>query len=468
MTYSLTFTEALYEQLTAHLFPGSTDLERAAYLLCRTSVTPHETRLLVRELLPVSEWEVASASPHGMTIPAVSFARAMKRAHDTKQVFMFVHSHPGGRAEFSRQDDVEEKKLFRTAAIRIGPGPHGSLVASSRDDVTGRVWTDEGSSSPISKIRIIGRTFRFVGGRESRVSLDMFDRQVRAFGSGLQELVQTLTIGVVGVGGTGSAVCEQLIRLGVKHLQVFDGDVIDGSNVTRVYGSGIGDIGVPKVENIRTLAERVGFGCEVTPIPKPITYRSAAERLKDCDVVLGCTDDEWGRSILNRLAIYYYIPVIDMGVRITSTGGVINSVQGRVTILTPGASCLFCRGRIGGNISAEVLRATNPAAAESLRLEGYIPELEESAPSVIAFTTAVASTAIIELIQRLTGFMGIDRTATEILHLFDQTRIRTNSRPSDPDCICSNVEKIGRGDSEPFLGSTWRSESARVTSDVSA
>src|SRR5207302_7740813 len=110
----------------------------------------------------------------------------------------------------------------------------------------------------------------------------------------------------------------------------------------------------------------------------------------------------------------------------------------------------------------------DPQAVDGLRLEGYIPELEESAPSVIAFTTAVASTAVIEFIQRLTGFMGANRTATEILHLFDQTRIRTNSRPSDPDCICSNPEKIGRGDSEPFLDSTWRSESAMAATDVPA
>src|SRR5207248_2632141 len=115
---------ALYDQLMAHLFAAYEGVERAAYLLCRTSTTPHRVCLLVREVLPVPESEVAAASAHGMTIPAVSFARAMKRAHDTGQCFVFVHSHPQGNAVFSRQDDSEEKKLFRTAAIRIGPGPH--------------------------------------------------------------------------------------------------------------------------------------------------------------------------------------------------------------------------------------------------------------------------------------------------------------------------------------------------------
>jgi molybdopterin/thiamine biosynthesis adenylyltransferase/proteasome lid subunit RPN8/RPN11 len=467
MRYTITFGEELYEQLMTHLFAEPNRVERAAYLLCRISRTTEETRLLVREFLAVLETEILTASAHGMTIPAVSFARAMKRAHDSNQSFIFIHSHPGGSAQFSLQDDAEERKLFRTASIRIGPGPHASLVASSPDDVTGRVWTDDGINHPVERVRVIGRTFKFIGHANDKIASDTFDRQVRAFGSHLQALVQTLTFGVVGAGGTGSSVCEQLIRLGAKRLYVFDGDVIDRSNVTRVYGSGAEDVGVPKVINIEQLAERVGFGCDVTAIAKPITYRSAAEHLKNCDVVFGCTDDEWGRSILNRLAIYYYIPVIDMGVRIDSTAGVINSVQGRVTVLIPGAACLFCRQRIGANISAEVLRATNPTAADNLRREGYIPGLEEPAPSVIAFTTAIGATAVIELIQRLTGFMGADRTATEILHLFDETRVRTNSRPSEPECVCSNADKIGRGDCEPFLDSTWRSE-ARLQIDVSA
>lgn len=467
MRYSVTFTEALYQELMKHLFGGGADVERAAYLMCRLSVTRSETRLLVRELLPVYESEVVAASSHGMSIPAVSFARAMKRAHDTKHCFAFVHSHPGGRAQFSRQDDAEERKLFSTASIRVGAGPHASLVSSADGDMTGRVWIDQKEPISINQIRIIGRTVRLLAKTHAQVRNDIFDRQVRAFGRGLQELLKTLTIGVVGVGGTGSAVCEQLIRLGVGHLQVFDGDVIDASNVTRIYGSGLDDLGIPKVENIRKLAKRIGLATQVTAVSKPITYRSVAERLKDCDVVFGCTDDEWGRSILNRLAYYYYIPVIDMGVRISSAAGTIQSVQGRVTVLAPGNSCLFCRGRIGGQIAAEVLRATDPRAAQNLRQEGYIPELEDAAPSVISFTTAVASTAVIELLQRLTGFMGMDRTATEILHLFDETRTRTNSRQPDPDCICSNPDKVGRGDSEPFLDTTWRPESQAV-SDVPA
>lgn len=49
-----------------------------------------------------------------------------------------------------------------------------------------------------------------------------FDRQVRAFGEDGQQILGRLRVGVVGAGGTRSAVIEQLIRLGFGELDVLD------------------------------------------------------------------------------------------------------------------------------------------------------------------------------------------------------------------------------------------------------
>jgi molybdopterin/thiamine biosynthesis adenylyltransferase len=458
MRYSITFPETYFRQLATTLF-SDLEVERAAYLLCKTSKSRNETRLLVREILPVIPEDIVSASRAHMSIRSRSYMRAMKIADRTKHSFVFVHSHPLGTSSFSPQDDTQEAMLFRSAYTRISSrGPHGSIVFGSMDDVGGRVWLPDGSHRSVDKIRVIGSSFKFFSARHSITDHDAFDRQVKAFGDGIQNILGQLRVGIVGAGGTGSAVAEQLIRLGVGHIAVFDNDVIDKSNVTRVYGSGRTDAGRKKVDNIRRTARRVGLGTKVTAINKNITFRSAAALLRECDVVFGCTDDEWGRSILCRLAIYYYIPVIDMGVSISSNEGTIRSVQGRVTTLFPGASCLLCRGRIGTRIAAEVATATNPAYAENLRREGYIPELETAAPAVVPFTTAIASSAVIELIQRLTAFMGTDRESTEVLHLFDQTRIRTNRTPPNPSCFCDSPEKAGRGDCQPLLDVTWRKE----------
>jgi len=70
----------------------------------------------------------------------------------------------------------------------------------------------------------------------TEVRLNFFSRQVLAFGEELQKLFQQLTIGIVGMGGTGFSVAEQLIRLGVGRIITADKETLDDSNVTRVYG----------------------------------------------------------------------------------------------------------------------------------------------------------------------------------------------------------------------------------------
>lgn len=458
MRYTLSLTDTQHDALTNHLFSAKTEM--AAYLLCRFSHTSNETRLLVREVIPVEAADVISASGHHMQIRPQSFLRAMKLAHLTKQGFVFVHSHPPHYPEHSPQDDIEEKKLFQTAHIRIDGAPvHASLVLSSPQHPVGRVWFADGRSEKIERIRVIGRRFHFYlssQNGEERVP-PIFDRQVRAFGEDFQRIVRRLHLGVVGGGGTGSAVIEQAIRLGAGEISVFDEQSLADTNVTRVYSSRLIDVSLPKVKLMERMAADIGLGTIVHPYIGNITSRKNAEKLRDCDVVFCCTDDQWGRSILTRLAMYYYIPVIDMGVKVDSENGVIRSVQGRVTVLMPGAACLFCRGRITAEgVAAESKQAANPDEAEALRQQRYIPELEDIAPAVIPFTTAIAASAVTEFAQRLTGFMGEERVSTEILHLIDAGQLKTNSTPPRPDCnICGTSRTWGRGDVNPLMDITW-------------
>jgi hypothetical protein len=458
MRYSITFAEADYSALTGHLFqPGFT--ERAAYLLCGLSITEFESRLLVREVIPVTPEDVTSASERHMEISPRSFMRAMKRADSRQLSFIFVHSHPDGTVGHSPQDDITERSLFRTAYTRIrGQALHASITFSNINRPQARVWHPGGATSSVEVIRVIGNRFRFFQrDLPPNINTCIFDRQVRAFGLEVQQILKNLHIGIVGTGGTGSAMAEQLIRLGTGRLSLFDGEMLEASNVTRVYGSGLADIDRPKVEVIQQLAKNIGLGTEIRAFPKHITVLAVAKALRDCDLIFGCTDDEWGRSILCKLAIDYHIPVIDMGVKIDSKDGYVLSVQGRVTTLVAGSACLSCRGRITAEgIRTQVIERYVPTQAEELRRQQYAPELQENAAAVIAFTTAVASTALAELLHRLTGFMGVERVSSEVIHLFDESRIRTNCVSPLIDCFCGDSQRWGLGDQNPFLGMLWQ------------
>lgn len=453
--YTLTMTEAASEALRQAVF-SSPGLEGAAYLLCGLSHTEEERRLLVREVIPVREEHYRVREHDRLSIVSDSYVPISKRARDQRECVVFAHSHPEGVPEFSTQDDREDPKLMDFLTRRAPDGLHGGLVLSGENSLVGRVWV-AGRWNPLTRIRIQGRRLRFVDQWEDENPLPpFFDRQVRAFGPDVQRLLKGLHAGVVGAGGTGSAIVEELCRFGVGRITVFDGDGLVSSNTSRVYGSAASDEGINKAELQARHVESIGVGTVVRGVPRPITDEATAKLMRDCDVVFGCTDKATPRGILVRLALRYLIPVIDMGVKIKASEGLVEGVFGRVTTLLPGEACLFCRGRTTPNqIRAESLP---PEQLEQEIEEGYVDELETDQPAIITFTTAVAAQAVTELLHRLTGFMGEAKQSSEVLMYFHERMVRTNRPDPSPDCQCMVRSKWGRGDSRSFLELTWPTE----------
>jgi molybdopterin/thiamine biosynthesis adenylyltransferase len=451
--HSLTIREKLLDELTSAIF-SEDGLEGAAYMLCGVSTTHDETRLLVREVIPVASAHYIVREPLRLSIASDSYVPIAKRAKLKSEAVLFVHSHPSGFPHFSEQDDREEPKLHSFLHSRAPGLPHGSLVFDSPTSFQGRIFGTDGGWLPMDRTRILGDRFRFVDRVEGEPPLpDFFDRQVRAFGPDIQRLLGRLHIGVVGAGGTGSAVIEQLCRLGVGTLSVFDGELFDKSNATRVYGSRLSDENEEKAAIQQKNIERIGFGTKINIVPKHITDEAAAKEMRNCDLLFGCTDKQAPRSTMVRLALFYLIPVIDTGVSIDSVDETIKGIYGRITTLFPEEACLFCRGRIDpATIRAESLP---PEQRDRELREGYIPRLNTTQPAVITFTSTVAALAINEMLHRLTGFMGAERRSSETIVLFHDSRIRTNRESPSSDCLCQLKANWARGDSKSFLGRTW-------------
>jgi molybdopterin/thiamine biosynthesis adenylyltransferase len=456
VNYSISFLEPQYEHLLSIIF-AQAGVEGAAYVLCGRSRTDDEERLLAREVIPVREEHYLKRTDLRLSICSDSYVPVAKKARELKQSILFVHSHPEGIHEFSPQDDEEEPRLMQFFSRQAPEGSHGAVVISAPESVRARI-SRAGDRQTVFRVRVIGRRFQFFDAvKDGEVSIpDFFDRQVRAFGPDIQRLLSRLHIGIVGAGGTGSSVFEQLVRLGVGKVSVFDHDILDDSNVNRVYGSGSGDAGRLKVEIAYDSSQRMGLGTKVLRFPKGISFEQSAKALRDCDAIFCCTDKQAPRGILTQLSLRYFIPMFDMGAKIESEGGVIKGIFGRVTTFFPGEACLFCRGRI--NPETIRLEGLKPEERRALAREGYAPELETNAPAVIMFTTAVATQAVSEFLHRLTGFMGQARQTTEVLFGFHETTLGKNREKPGEQCICAQTKLWGRGDTRIFLDLTWPSE----------
>lgn len=80
---------------------------------------------------------------------------------------------------------------------------------------------------------------------------DIFSRSRLLFGDdGFEKLSRTKVI-IFGVGGVGSWCAEALVRTGVSHLTIVDGDTVCPSNINRQLMALTSTVGKPKVEILK-------------------------------------------------------------------------------------------------------------------------------------------------------------------------------------------------------------------------
>ena len=307
--FSLAISHTLWAELVGAL---SDSRETAAVLLAGIADDPDRPALLVNRVVWVPGDHYEERGPRSLRIGSRGWVPALKRAADAGLHAIFFHTHPGGPPTPSRYDAEVDLALAGPFRLRTGQQLYGSLIVggdSSRPTFTGRVVGESGQETAISRIRVVGPSLEVVQAFDASAaeqrSSGVHDRQVRAFGADGHEALADLRVGIVGVGGTGSAVAEQLMRLGVRSLVVIDDDRITATNISRVYGSGLGDIGRPKVDVVSANADRIGLGTDVTACDGRIAYREPLEKLRGCDVIFGCTDDHLGRFNLSRFAFWY-------------------------------------------------------------------------------------------------------------------------------------------------------------------
>ena len=443
-------------------------IEAAAYVLCghsRIDSDPWERqrrhRLTVHAVLPIPGEDAVSASERHVTWSTASYVRLLKRAKDEGLVPGIVHTHPHGPARFSAQDDCNENDLLRLARNRNGDeATLVSILLTGDDDVTARWWPDLHGPVDADSVQIVGERLAIHASVLEPFDPDFLARQSLAFGPSLNARLRAMRIGVVGCGGTGSAAAMLLARLGVGRLALFDEDIVDVTNLNRLHGARRADADAmrPKVEVVAREITELGIGVRVVPLQCWIGDPLCRDALKSCDVVFGCTDDHDGRLLLNRLAYFYLIPVIDMGLAIdpASDGSQLRDLTGRVTVLLPGAPCLLCRGIVDPSAARdEDLRRRAPEEYERRKREAYVQGGGNPAPAVATFTTATACLAVDELLQALTGFRGCAGWASQRTRRFDHLQDRRPGAKQQPQCLlCSLQTCWGRSDVEPFLDRT--------------
>ncbi len=152
-------------------------------------------------------------------------------------------------------------------------------------------------------------------------------------------------VGIIGLGGGGSHVAQQLAHLGVGTFILVDPDQIEDTNLNRLIGGTADD--VAKTSFKVDIAARLIQGIRPDSLIRafPTAWITQIALLQTCDVVFACVDSMIGRNEIEAFTRRFLIPLIDVGMDVHALdSGLVMS--GQVAVSLPDRPCLRCMGLI--------------------------------------------------------------------------------------------------------------------------
>ena len=137
-----------------------------------------------------------------------------------------------------------------------------------------------------------------------------YARNIPALTKAECEILKNKRVLVVGCGGLGGHIIDQLARIGVGFLRVVDGDVFEASNLNRQLLSSVPLLGVSKTKAAAEHVARVNPDVTVEAAEAFLTASNAEALLENCDIVMDALDNIPSRKILAAACKKANIPYI--------------------------------------------------------------------------------------------------------------------------------------------------------------
>ena len=150
---------------------------------------------------------------------------------------------------------------------------------------------------------------------------------------------------LVGLGGGGSHIAQQLAHIGLGNFLVIDPDFIEDTNLNRLVGATMEDVrlGTSKVDIAERVIKAVNPAAEV--VKHLANWTEVTAELRDADVIFACVDSISCRNELETFARRFLIPLIDIGMDVHESSGEF-SIGGQVMLSMPGKPCMRCMGLV--------------------------------------------------------------------------------------------------------------------------
>lgn len=270
---------------------------------------------------------------------------------------------------------------------------------------------------------------------------ERYSRNEGLFGKAGQERIGAAHVAIVGLGGLGSHVAQQLAYLGSQRFDLIDFDVVTDSSLNRLIGAVDDDIAgeTTKVAVAKRMIEQINPSAEVAPLEAKAQSPEAIAAIKGADVVFGCLDRDLPRLIVTEWTSRFAIPYFDLA---TDTGGEGAGLwYGGRLVVANGDGCLLCLGLLD---QEEINR--DRESPEEREIHDRIYGVDQSSlagtgPMVVSVNGVVASLAVTEFIALVTG---IREPVRHLIYRGQLGQVGRSKDDAEPDCyLCRGLRGTG-------------------------
>ncbi|MEZ5564599.1 MAG: HesA/MoeB/ThiF family protein [Gammaproteobacteria bacterium] len=156
------------------------------------------------------------------------------------------------------------------------------------------------------------------------------------FGESGQQRLESASVLVVGLGGLGSVASLYLANAGVGHLIINDFDRVDATNLPRQILFRAADVGEFKTDATAEYLRAANPAPQVTMLNRRLDTDELSDAVRNCSLVLDCTDNFPTRLNLNLACVQARKPMIS---------GAVIRFEGQVAVFDNGnneSPCYRC------------------------------------------------------------------------------------------------------------------------------
>lgn len=263
---------------------------------------------------------------------------------------------------------------------------------------------------------------------------ERYSRQVALFGLQGQQRLQGAQVVLVGLGGLGSHLAQQLAYLGIGRYTLVDHDRVAESNLNRLIGATSADIGKPKTLVARRLIQAILPNADVDVVEHAVPHDDITAAIGRCHAVVAGVDKETPRLALTEICSRLGVPYLDLASDVDDTLTPI-VYGGRIVVAGPTPGCLSCLGLLDQDeLAWEAMSSTQQQVHQ--KIYGIERDaLDGTGPSVVTINGVVASLAATELMCMITG---LRRPAKHLEYRGNRGLVfQTVTAPSRPCPYCS-------------------------------